>query len=33
VAPPPAALAASIQPDISADGRQMRDQIWTELRL
>jgi spermidine/putrescine transport system substrate-binding protein len=33
VAPPPAALASSIQPDISADGRQMRDQIWTELRL
>jgi spermidine/putrescine transport system substrate-binding protein len=33
VAPPPAALAASIQPDISPDGRQLRDQIWTELRL
>jgi spermidine/putrescine transport system substrate-binding protein len=33
VAPPPTALAASIQPDISADGRLMRDQIWTELRL
>ena len=33
VAPPPAALAASVQPDISPDGRQMRDQIWAELRL
>jgi len=33
VAPPAAALAASVQPDISADGREMRDQIWTELRL
>jgi spermidine/putrescine transport system substrate-binding protein len=33
VAPPAEALAASVQPDISADGSQMRDQIWTELRL
>jgi spermidine/putrescine transport system substrate-binding protein len=33
IAPPPSVLAASIQPDISADGRQMRDQIWTELHL
>ena len=33
VCPPAAALAASVQPDISAAGRQLRDQIWTELRL
>ncbi len=33
VAPPVDALAESIQPNISADGSQMRDQIWTELRL
>lgn len=33
VSPPPDALAASIQPDISAAGREMRDQIWQELRL
>jgi spermidine/putrescine transport system substrate-binding protein len=33
VSPPPDALDASIQPDISPGGRQMRDQIWTELHL
>lgn len=33
VCPPPDALAASVQPDISANGRLLRDQIWTELRL
>jgi spermidine/putrescine transport system substrate-binding protein len=33
VCPPSEALAASVQPNISADGRVLRDQIWTELRL
>jgi spermidine/putrescine-binding protein len=33
VCPPTAALAASVQPDVSANGRLLRDQIWTELRL
>jgi spermidine/putrescine-binding protein len=33
VSPPATALAASVQPNISASGRQLRDQIWTELHL
>ncbi|MDX6522386.1 MAG: spermidine/putrescine transport system substrate-binding protein [Gaiellales bacterium] len=33
VCPPSEALAASVQPNISAEGRLLRDQIWTELHL
>jgi spermidine/putrescine transport system substrate-binding protein len=33
VSPPPDALSASIQPEISPDGRLLRDQIWKELHL
>jgi spermidine/putrescine transport system substrate-binding protein len=33
VCPPAEALAASVQPNISANGRVLRDQIWADLRL